>query len=361
MQNLWNYIKDKSYYFLAGTVILIILLVIITSCSKGSGNNYEQIENNMVNAAKKYYSNRKDILPTNDGASVKVTISTLIDSELLKDIVDPKDKSNKCSGYVEVTKVENDYSYIPFLTCKGNYEPQYLSDKIKNEKTDELGNGVHVVGNEYIYKGDDVNNYVLFNDILWRIIKIDDSNNIKLVSYKYTQDMYSWDTKYNAESGYNSGNTTDYLLTNIRKSLNSYYDETFTKENKTKIVSKNICIGKYLVTDTFSVEKECSVLKENEKISLLNASDYKNACLDTACVSLSNQECSNRNYLASGDINTWILNASSKNTYKALYLNGYIGETNASNQKRINPVIYLSSKVITNKGDGTMDNPYVIK
>ena len=181
MKNLWNYIKDKSYYFLGGTVIIIILLIIITSCSGGNGNDYEAIEEKMVSAAKKYYENKKDHLPKEEGNSVKVTISSLVESELMKEVTDPKDSSNECSGYVEVTKVDDEYSYVPFLTCKGNYEPEYLVDKIKKVKTDELGNGVYTIGNEYVYRGSDVNNYVSFNDLTWRIIKVDENNDIKLV------------------------------------------------------------------------------------------------------------------------------------------------------------------------------------
>ncbi len=361
MKNLWNFIKDKSYYFLGATVVIIILLVIITSCSGGNGSSYESIENKMVSAAKSYYEKKENLLPKQEGGTVKVTISSLVEAELLKEVTDPKDSSNNCSGYVEVTKVEDDYTYTPFLTCKGNYEPQYLTDKIKNTTTDELGNGVYLIGSDYVYKGEDVKNYVSFNDLLWRIVKVDENGDIKLVLSKYTTEAYAWDTKYNSESEDNSGNTTNYLLTDIRKTLNTYYDETFTKESKAKMVSKNICVGKYLLTDAFSTEKECSVIKENEKVSLLNASDYQNASLDTGCVNLNSRECVNRNYLASDDIYTWTLNSSSENTYKVMFIYTTIDESYASNERKLNPVIYLSNKVITNAGDGTMENPFIIK
>ena len=361
MKNLWDYIKDKSYYLLGGTVLIIILLIVISSCSSGNGGSYASIENKMVVAAKKYYSNNKNALPKLEGSQIRVTISTLVDKELLKEVKDPKDKSNLCSGYVEVTKVSNDYSYIPFLTCKGNYEPEYLTDKIKKSKQDELGNGLYEINGEYIYRGDDVNNYVSFNDMLFRIIKIDSSNNIKLVLNERTEDYYAWDNKYNSERAQNVGNTTNYLLTNIRKSLNEYYDKTFTKESKAKIVSKTLCVGKYSFTDNFSSEKECSIIKENEKIGLLNLMDYKNASLDSGCVSLKSGECTNRNYLANDSIGTWTLNSSSDDTYRVFYISNEVDESTASNEKRINPVIYLSDKVITNQGNGSLEKPYIIK
>lgn len=360
MKNLLSYIKDKSYYLLGGTVLIIILLVVISSCSS-NGGSYSSIENKMVTAAQKYYANNKNLLPKVDGSQVRVTISTLVDKELLKEVKDPKNKNNLCSGYVEVTKVSKDYSYIPFLTCKGNYEPEYLADKIKKVKQDELGNGVYEINGEYIYRGDDVNNYVSFNGMIFRIIKIDSSNDIKIVSNERTTDYYSWDSKYNSERKQNVGNTENYLLTDIRKSLKEYYNSTFTKENKAKIVSKTLCVGKYSLKDAFSTEKECAITKENEKIGLLNLMDYKNASLDSGCSNLKSGECTNRNFLASENIDTWSLNSSSDDTYHVMYISGEIDESNASNQKRVNPVVYLSNKVITNKGNGSLKNPYIIK
>ena len=361
MKNLWNFIKDKSYYFLGGTVIIIILVIIISSCSGGSGNSYEEIEEKMVSAATSYYEDRENALPKEDGGSVRVSIASLVEAELLNEVTDPNDSSNVCSGYVEVTKVGDEYSYVPFLVCEGNYEPEYLVDKIKEVKTDELGNGVYTINDEYVYRGADVDNYVSFNDILWRIIKIDKEGDIKLVKAERTSETYSWDTKYNSESDTTSGNTTDYLLTDIRQTLNTYYEETFTKENKSKIISKDICVGRIAITDDFNAEKECSVIKEDEKVSLLNATDYQNASLDTGCTNLSSNECINRNYLASDNIYTWLLNASSQDTYRVLYLYSTLGTSYASNERRINPVIYLSGKVITSEGKGTLEDPYVIK
>lgn len=361
MKKIIDYIKDKIYYVLGFTVLVIVILIIINACSNRSGS-YEDIENDMVEAAKEYYSNRKNRLPKEDDGTVEVSIGTLIDAELLEEIVDPKNKNQTCSGHVEVTKVGDDYSYTPFLTCKGNYEPEYLSDIIKYVKTDEYGNGVYEIGDELVYRGEDVNNYVQFNNQLWRIVKMDAEGDFKLVLAKYTDESYSFDTAYNSERDRAVGVTTDYLRTDIRKTLNDYYEENFTTDSKAKIVSKNLCVGKYAQTDEFSTEKECSVIEEDEKIGLLTASDYKNASLSEVCINLSNQECSNYNYLSdSSTINTWLLNSSSEDTYRVLHLREMISWSTASSKIRINPSIYITSRSIVSSGDGTQDVPYIIK
>ncbi len=362
MKKIIDYLKDKIYYVLAATVLIIIILVIMNSCSnKSSNNTYEQIEENMVAAAEEYYASRESNLPSEDGDSIQVTIGTLIDAELLSEIIDPEDSSQTCSGYVEVTKVEDDYAYTPFLTCEGNYEAKYLTDIIESVETDEYGNGVYTIDDELVYRGDDVDNYVSFNDQLWRIVKVDSEGDIKLVLAQRTDESYAWDDAYNSERSSNVGITTDYLHTSIRKTLNDYYEENFTTESKAKIVSKDLCVGTYAQGDSFSTEKECSVLKEDEKIGLLNATDYKNASLSENCNTIDSNECSNYNYLAVDSIYTWTLNASSENTYRVLRLNKTLSWSNASTKIKINPVIYITSKSVVSTGEGTEESPYIIK
>ena len=361
MKNIIEFIKDKSYYFLGGTIIIIILIIIVNACSSNfSSGSYESIENEMISAAKEYYSKKSNLLPQTDGGSVKVTISSLVESELLDEIYDIEDSSKKCTGYVEVTKVETEYSYMPFLKCEGSYEPEYLTDKIKESKLDEYGNGVYLINNEYVYRGEDVDNYINFNNELWRIVKIDLNGDIKIVKANHTDDYYLFDDAYNSYEEEEIGIVTNYLQTDIRKSLVKYYKEHFTKESKSKIVSKDLCVGSYLPQDEFSVEKECSVLKEDEKVSLLSPTDFQLASLSTECVRLDSEECINYNYL-SNSIYTWLLNYVTNTTYKVFYLNRNIKNTYASNEKPINPVVYLNNKVITVEGTGTLKNPYVIK
>lgn len=357
-----EYLKDKIYYILGGTIVLIVILIIIGSCGSNSGNysSYEQIEEKMVIAAKNYYEKRKDKLPKDEDSTIKVSILTLAEEKLLKEVYDPSNKSNLCDGYVEVTKVDDDYAYIPYLECSG-YNTKKLIDAIKESSIDEYGNGVYNVDGEYIYKGDTVNNYVSFNEQLWRIIKIDKSGDIKLVLSTKTNESYTWDSAYNSDKKTNSGITSDYLHTDIRKSLKEYYETNFTDENKTKIVSKDLCVGKYNLTDAFSYDKECSVIKKEEKVGLLNPTDYQKASLSNMCKTLSSRECSNYNYLSNDNINTWLLNAVEENTYEVLYFNEEIDVSRASSSKKINPVIYITGNVLIKEGNGSEKEPFVIK
>ena len=226
--------EERIYYVIAGTVILIILLAIISSCSSKGDRTYLSLEDKLVDAAIEYYSTRSDRLPKKVGGTTKVTMSTLVDAEVLKKpITDPKNKENICDGYVQVRKIDGDYIYIGRLTCPGNYEPKKLVDVLKKKKLDEYGNGLYQIGDEYVFRGDDVNNYVRFNNQMWRIVKIDAEGRFELIFFEQKNNYrYVWDDSYNSDNETYDGVTTDYLHTDIRKGLSEFYDENFTDITK---------------------------------------------------------------------------------------------------------------------------------
>lgn len=364
MKNIISFVKDKIYYVMGGTILLIIIIVIIGACSNGSSSSsYSNVEKKLVSAAQKYYSAYPKELPVEENGKVKITLGTLIDGEYIKEVKDPSDSTNICSGYVLVTKIGEEYSYIPYLTCKENYEPTLLTDEIKNSQLDEYGNGVYESNGRYVYKGGDVNNYVSFSELTWRIIKIDTDGTIEIVDISKDNNRYNFDGAYNSEIDNSYGNTNDYLHTNIRDVLNSYYD-VFSTDEKARIVSKNICIGKYDTEnmDTVPIDNdyECSIVKENEKVSLLNVSDYARASLDSQCTTITAANCVNYNYITN-DIDSWTLNTASNNSYTAFYIDGRVSFSRANFTKKINKVIYLSPETLLISGSGSLEDPYIIK
>ena len=46
---------------------------------------------------------------------------------------------------------------------------------------------------------------------------------------------------------------------------------------------------------------------------------------------------------------------------ETIYISSMLSSTNASNYKRTNPVILLSSKTVVTEGEGTLEKPYIIK
>ena len=362
MKNVIEFIREKIYYVMAGTVILVVLLVLISACSGKGDRTYLSLEDKMIDAAIKYYSTRSDGLPKNDGGTTKITMSALVDAETLKKpITDPKDKENICDGYVQVRKVGKEYIYIGRLTCPGSYEPKKLVDVLKKQKLDEYGNGLYQMGDEYVFRGDDVNNYVKFNDQMWQIVKIDSEGRIELLLAE-SKNLFrsAWDNKYNSEIEKYHGVTTDYLHTDMRKMLEYVYDTNFSLMSKAFLTTKNLCVGPKYIEEAESIDTECSIIKENEHAGLLRITDYQRASLGDGCVVYDDAECTNRNYLS--DIgSTWLLTTVADNTYQAYTLSSYITYKKASLKQTIKPVVFLVKDAYITSGNGTYEKPYQIK
>lgn len=76
--------------------------------------NYIELEDKMVEAAKRYeISNKND--------TVIIKLSTLITSNYINVIYDPKN-NKECSGYVIYNGTSNNKTYKAYLSCAGNYQ-----------------------------------------------------------------------------------------------------------------------------------------------------------------------------------------------------------------------------------------------
>ena len=93
------------------------------------------------------------------------------------------------------------YDYVPELTCGAYYETKRLANKVLNDNDNGIttGSGLYMKVNgkiitndaelnmvnsenyEYIFRGDIVNNYVKIDNDVWRIVSIDNDNNLLLI------------------------------------------------------------------------------------------------------------------------------------------------------------------------------------
>lgn len=355
---------NKSYlYIIIGIAILvgiIILLIVIVNGSKKS--SYAEIENKMVSAAKKYYNNNTALLPSTDGGYVTVDVETLIQNSYLKPFSELTKDDITCTGYVEVYKLNNDYAYFPTLNCGDNYKSSKLADKIKEEGTVESGDGLYIINNEYVFRGEFPNNYVSFNDKNWRIIKINSDNTIKMVLADRDVERNVWDDRYNSSTKSNSG-INDFRVSRVLEYLENAYKENtlISKKNKNLLVKGSWCIGKLSEEDTpISNLNLCSDIYDDLYIGLLQVDEVLNASIDENCININNGECTNYNYFLYIP-STWTLNANINKSNKAFTANaGYVNSRDTSNPNYVRPVINLNNNVLYKKGSGTQEDPYVI-
>lgn len=215
-----------------------------------------------------------------------------------------------------------------YLENNKKEEVKVLADNIKDNNEENLKN----INGDYYFKGQEVNNYIKYSNILFRIIKINKDNTITLVSDKPITSLAK-------------GNNKDY----INNWLNSQ-----DKDN-TGILETNLNnVNKYL-----TYTNAC-----NDQIDNTKNITCKNTLKDTLITLPSLYD-----YINTGDTNSfmnnetyyYLLNTNKDN--KTWYINDNGGVTTSDNTDilGIKPVITLKSTNKLINGDGTKDNPYTFE
>ena len=260
------------------------------------------------------------------------------------------------------------------------------------------------------YYGSDPNNYVRFNNELWRIIGVF-GNNVKLVRSEKLGDL-SWDS---SESSVNDGwGVNEWSQADLQVYLNKMYyggtsvtcyngqnnQTTTCPTNKLDETSKSLI--DYHTWNTGAIElskrtntlafyqaergtvngKICSsgnlcndtVTRTTEwpgYIGLPYATDYAYASGESICETNMVKKDSNNVYICKNDNwmfkNTWYWtispDASSGSSRFVWFVfgDGRADVHNASLAHAVFPAIYLKSNILIESGNGTSSNPYILK
>ena len=350
-------------------ILVVFLIIILIFSFLGSGNkSYEEIEQDLKNAAIEYYEVQSGLLPREEGETITVRANTLADAELMKPLSELREGEN-CSGRVEVTKVGDNIIYTPYLECGDNYTTKELYKAVLEQGVVTSGNGLYDLNGEKVYRGDDVNNYVSLDNAIYRIVKVTPDNKLLLILNEVDSTLSSYyDDRYNPAKRFNSG-FNDYRISRIKEFLDDLYSskndiKILSKNDKEKLASFNLCIGKRNATETNNTNAiECSDVLENQMIGLLIASDYMNASLDANCKATTDKSCQNYNYLRLKETEWWLLTGNAANDYEAYIVksNGYIDINTTSGYKKIRPTIMLNNNVMIKSGNGSASNPFILK
>lgn len=272
-------------------------------------------------------------------------------------------------------------------------------------------NGSEVNENGYRFEGKSPNNYIWFNNQMWRIIGVFDSsshgventNLVKLIKAD-TIGGYAWDKNNKNNLGtsslYNLLNTYYYNATNGTGSGYCYmHQSTLTREcnfgdvgihsNYRKMI-KNATwyLGGYTSLETLSdgststdyYGSALSTIYERERsnnipsgnsastkgyIGLMYGSDYDysvpSSCSSRDLAHIYNNDCAGKSWLY-GQGNEWLLTPLSDTNSDVVRINysGY-ASPNASNLGReVRPVLYLNENVYVIEVTGTITDPYII-
>lgn len=203
-----------------GVIAILVLPGVKSNINNKKEKQYNNIVNVIENAAKSYY------YQTSSGT--KITLEELANNKYIDpDITNPK-TNEKMTGCVIVSKDNgyNTFKYIDESSCekllpgygKGT---KYIKELYKNE-TERTKNGLkkdNTSDANIRYEGSNPNNYVKFNDELWRIIGVF-GDNIKLIRNEALGDL-SWDS---SESSINRGlGVNEWSRSDLKEYLNTMY------------------------------------------------------------------------------------------------------------------------------------------
>lgn len=241
-------------------------------------------------------------------------------------------------------------SFIFLATCVFWYGGRIIyfyleNNKTEVTKTDNLSQSIinenlnkenfKNINQEYYFSGKTDNNYVMYSNILWRIVKITSTKGIVLVTESpITNLAYNNAEKYQ-ESNINKWlNNTDNNTGILEENLNS--KETYLIKNK-------ICLD--VINDV--EEASCKETNEDYFVGLLSLTDYINTGGAESFIN-------NGKY-------TYLSNTNKDNNIWYLNSEGKVDTITQNEIYGIKPVITLSSENKIISGNGTIDKPYIIE
>ena len=272
------------------------------------------------------------------------------------------------------------------------------TDVIEDAYTNNTTTLAYDEANNLRYIGADPNNYVLFNDELWRIIGVfsEDTHGVsgqKLIKIIRSESLGSiaWD----------SANTNDWSTASLQTTLNGDYlngsgsyastgIKSDTARNMIETVTWKLggtasytSSSNGLASHFYGYERGTTVYSGRPttwsgKVALMYPSDYgyatsggsttnRDACLAKELYnwdSSSFSDCKNNDWLYDSSTIQWTLTPRSSSSYYVFFVDdtGYVNSTYTANGSiGVRPSVYLTSNVKILGGDGTSNSPYTLE
>ena len=407
------------------TIFLIVVPKVNTMIKQKKQDSYNSLISTIKDAAQAYVYLNVNIVDDaiESQGYYEVSIRTLQENELLENKLENPltDKNIPSTSIVKIIK--NNEEYIYKFSLDYQYLLEHIIDLYSSEET-RTSNGLkkdNTPDQNIRYYGSDPNNYVRFNNELWRIIGVF-GNNVKLVR-KDSLGSLSWDS---SESSINGGvginqwgeskdaDGNEYAGADLQVYLNKMYyggtsvtcycdwnnTTTTCPTNTLDETSKNLIDNHTWKTGAIEGRKRTNTLafykdeRGNETGKICNggascndtverttewpgyiglpyATDYAYASGESICETNMQAQDSNNVYICKNDNwmfkNTlyWTISPSA-NAGTSRYVwyvrgDGFVNNRVAASGGAVFPAIYLKSNILIESGNGSSSNPYILK
>lgn len=253
-----------------------------------------------------------------------------------------KERSKKSK--VSFQKIFNLVSFAFLLACAIFYGGRFITLYLENNEVEEVNSIANDIKNnnaksenfkninsEYYFYGTEVNNYVSYSNLIWRIIKINTDNSITMILDNSITSLADKDKNH------------------INKWLNK------TDEEHTGILEENLNnLNKYLtytktckdvIKDTKSIT--CKDIIEDTYITTPSLNDYVNT-------GGANGFMNNEEYY-------YLINTNEENKYWYIDSDGKLGKTDGSDVLGVKPVVTIKGTIEKTGGNGTEESPYTFE
>lgn len=197
----------------------------------------------------------------------------------------------------------------------------------KTEFDDEAINGLFSSSGNYIYKGNVDNNYIKFNNMLWRIVRINADNSLDIILDDYIT-LLPWNKE-----------ADEFKKSEIYKYLNN---EFLSNLNIDLLAKTSFCEDG--IDDLTKIT--CTKQDSDSYVKLLDVSNFLNSVKNS------------KSYLVSDEEIFWL---SDYGNEKAWHTNGTsVSQSDANTFYEIRPVVRLKSTTFYSKGEGSKSSPFEI-
>ena len=342
---------------------------------KSNGNSISLKLNIPLNTSKELYQIYiwlDESMSINDAIEGE-TIATVVRAEATEiPVEEPIEEPIRATDYIsniytsaEKTIVVNNNVNYHYATSVG-----LMNDKLGGTATGLDDGNIR-------YYGADPNNYIWFNNELWRIIgvfkDIDDGNGNKETRLKIARSEsignYVWD----------SNNVNEWSAATLQTYLNGTYLNGLTSEAQGMIGNAKWNLGGWYTyqglyaNDYYTFEKGTTVYSGRStewigKIALMYPSDYMYAGDLSKCSkdgynwNTDQTNCRDTSWLRNTSTSQWTITPSSNFSYHIfrVYNSGYVYSYDVTYSCASRPVLYLASTVEITGGEGTSENPFTL-
>lgn len=218
--------------------------------------------------------------------------------------------------------------YYKIYNPKGSSKEPLATSIMKKASIVYEGAGIYKEAGNYLYKGEEVDNYLRFSNMTWRIVKIANDNTVELVLDDPINVM-AFDSK---SSSFTKSDVSNYLNKEFVKYLDtSKLDKAIVCEDEISDLTK----------------LSCNASNIDNYVKLPDISDFLNSIVEDT-------------YMMSESDAMWLYNK--KSDTEVWFASGYnisSSKTNAFNS--VKPIVMLKNTNVLLGGKGTKEDPFTIE